>query len=200
MKTAQAAKSKGKDLQLWIIKKQPFKKGMFWRTQHPVKRWSTFSMLDSRELKIIYSANEKLNASMMVCFAEKGTSFHLKWRLKGSALDVILLKRKNTYNRLAQQTTTTTISWHIPTSHSHISVVWQGLFLFLKKQFHVAVYNLGPDWGLKLTTEQVCTSPWVQTHGTSKPTRNPCFPWHSPVRDMQCLERASSEQRESKTP
>lgn len=26
MKTAQAAKSKGKDLQLWIIKKQPFKK------------------------------------------------------------------------------------------------------------------------------------------------------------------------------
>lgn len=78
MKTAQAANSKGKDLQLWIIKKKPFKKGMFWRTLYPVKRWSTFSMLDSRELKIIYSANEKLNASMMVCFAEKGTSFHLK--------------------------------------------------------------------------------------------------------------------------
>lgn len=143
MKIAQAAKSKGRTFSCGSLRNSHLKKGMFWRTQHPVKRWSTFSMLDSRELKIIYSANEKLNASMMVCFAEKGTSFHLKWRLKGSALDVILLKRKNTYNRLAQQTTTTTISWHIPTSHSHISVVWLGLFLFLKKQFHVAVYNLG---------------------------------------------------------
>lgn len=73
---------------------------MFWRTQHPVKRWNTFSMLDLRELKIIYSANEKLNASMIVCFAEKGTSSLLKRRLKGSALNVILLKRKNTCNKL----------------------------------------------------------------------------------------------------
>lgn len=152
-------------------------------------------MLDSRELKIIYSANEKLNASMMVCFAEKGTPFHLKWRLKQSALNVILLKRKNTYNRLQNPCPANhhhPVSWHIPTSHSHISVVWLGLFLFLKEQFHMAVHSPGPDWGLELITEWVCTSPWAQTHGgTSKAVRNPSLPWHSTVRDSQRLQRES---------
>lgn len=51
--------------------------------------------MDPKELKIIYSANEKLNASMMVCPAEKGTSFQLKQREKSSALNVILLKGMN---------------------------------------------------------------------------------------------------------
>lgn len=59
-----------------------------------------FFHVDPRELEIIYSANEKLNAPMMVCFAEKGTSFHLKRRQKGSALNVTLLKRMNIYSRL----------------------------------------------------------------------------------------------------
>lgn len=97
---------------------------------------------------------------MMVCFAEKGTPFHLKWRLKQSALNVILLKRKNTYNRLQNPCPANhhhPVSWHIPTSHSHISVVWLGLFLFLKEQFHMAVHSPGPDWGLELITEWVCT-------------------------------------------
>lgn len=35
-----------------------------------------FFHVDSKELEIIYSENEKLNAYMMVCFAEKITSFH----------------------------------------------------------------------------------------------------------------------------
>lgn len=51
IRTAQAAKSTGKGLQLWIIKKKPFKNGMFWRTQHPVKQWSTFSMWTQENLK-----------------------------------------------------------------------------------------------------------------------------------------------------
>lgn len=35
-----------------------------------------FFHMDPKELEIVYSENEKLNDHMMLCFAEKGTSFH----------------------------------------------------------------------------------------------------------------------------